>query len=119
VCPNGDVLAAWYTTVSESGRELAQGGSRLRAAGDRWDDGSIMAFLRGPDPMPRLITHDLGKSWEVGKTWPHVRHVPGVRAYLSVAVAPNGVIYLLGTEIHDQMGCVALNEAWVRQRGPR
>jgi len=299
VCPNGDVLAAWYTTVSESGRELAQGGSRLRAGSDRWDDastffdvpdindhapvlfcdgkrvyhfasqalrgwddtsiamrvsddsgatwskprivlprehpdtlsqscsallardgrlvlaadgsghhrerlltsrdggrswqvaggdmrdavgayaihpaiaplddGSIVAFLRGPDPMPRLVSRDVGESWEVGqspfggisvgqkaavarlpggglllcandtrkppitgergtlaalsfdggKTWPHVRHVPGVRGYLSVAVAPNGVIYILGTEIYDQMGCVALNEAWVRQREPR
>jgi hypothetical protein len=53
-----------------------------------------------------------------GKTWSHARHVPGVRGYLSVAVAQSGVIYLFGTEIHDQMGCAALNEAWVREGMP-
>jgi formylglycine-generating enzyme required for sulfatase activity len=47
VCPNGDVLAAWYTTVSEEGRELAQASSRLRAGADRWDPVSL--FLDIPD----------------------------------------------------------------------
>jgi formylglycine-generating enzyme required for sulfatase activity len=47
VCPNGDVLACWYTTVSESGRELAQATSRLRASSDRWDPASL--FFDVPD----------------------------------------------------------------------
>ena len=294
VCPNGDVLAVWYTTVSESGRELALAASRLRAGSDRWDpaslffdvpdvndhapallchegrvyhfcsqalrswqdaacimrvsedsgatwskpriiiprdrqeanprhlnqpvcafatrrgalclvndadpdsslslsldrgrswrvarglirgihaaaferdDGAIVAFGRGPDPMPMSVSTDLGESWAVkatpfgpvsvgnraaalklpggalllcasdtrkppltgkhatlaalstddGKTWSHVRAVPGVRGYLSLAVAPGGVIYLFGTEIGDQMGCVALNEAWLKEGPP-
>ncbi len=47
VCPNGDVLAAWYTTVSEPGRELAQAASRLRAGSDQWDAASL--FFDVPD----------------------------------------------------------------------
>jgi sulfatase modifying factor 1 len=292
VCPNGDVLACWYTCVSESGREMAQACSRLRAGSDKWDpaslffdvpdvndhapvllcdgkriyhfctqslfgwdnasnivrwsddngvrwshpriilsrddpqrlsqpcsalqakdgtlvlacdgdnhiderlmiskdagltwkvgkgdmrkayggkyvihpavvptsDGAILSFLRGPHPMPVLTSKDWGDTWEAkttpfpgigvgqkiaamrlssgaillcsqdnkktlvdgggtyaalslddGKTWPHVRKVEGVGGYMSVAQAPNGVIYLFGT----RMGCTAFNEAWVRER---
>jgi sulfatase modifying factor 1 len=291
VCPNGDVLACWYTTKSESGRELAQAASRLAAGSDKWqpaslffdvpdvndhapvllthkgriyhfasqslrgwdettnvmrtsddngttwskpriifrregphnlsqacsafatDDGTIalavdgsghrsgslllsrdegktwtiaggdlrkaaggkyaihpaiargknrlvIAFLRGPDPMPRLISTDRGENWTAsdtpfggigvgqkatalrlksgalllctndtrkppiteqrgtlaalsyddGKTWPHVRHVPGVGGYMSADQAPNGVIYLFGS----RMSCAAFNEAWLK-----
>jgi formylglycine-generating enzyme required for sulfatase activity len=47
VCPNGDVLAAWYTTVHEEGRELAQASSRLRAGSDRWEPAA--SFFDVPD----------------------------------------------------------------------
>ena len=47
VCPNGDVLAAWYTTVSEEGRELAQASSRLPAGSDRWEPAA--PFFDVPD----------------------------------------------------------------------
>jgi formylglycine-generating enzyme required for sulfatase activity len=47
VCPNGDVLAAWYSTVTEPGRELLQAASRLRAGSDRWDPASL--FFTVPD----------------------------------------------------------------------
>jgi hypothetical protein len=40
--------------------------------------------------------------------------VPDVGGYLSVAQAPNGVIYLFGT----RMTCVAFNEAWAREGKP-
>jgi formylglycine-generating enzyme required for sulfatase activity len=46
-CPNGDILAVWYTTVQEEGRELAQGASRLRAGSDRWEPAS--SFFDVPD----------------------------------------------------------------------
>jgi Neuraminidase (sialidase) len=291
VCPNGDVLAAWYTTKSESGRELALAASRLPAGSDRWqpaslffdvpdmndhapvllcdgkrvyhfsnqalrgwvdaavimrvsedsgatwskpriilprgkdpinpysnnmpvcafatragplclvldgsrrnsvlavgdeagkrwrltkgqidgihaattqlDDGRLVAFGRYPNPMPVSVSTDLGETWQVrktpfggisvgqraaalrlasgalllcgpdtrkppwthkrgtfaalsddgGKSWAHIRPVSGVGGYLSVAQAPNGVIYLFGT----RMGCVAFNEAWVREGKP-
>jgi sulfatase modifying factor 1 len=47
VCPNGDVLAAWYSTVSESGRECAQAATRLRAGADQWEPASL--FFMVPD----------------------------------------------------------------------
>ncbi len=47
VCPNGDVLACWYTCVSESGRELSQACSRLRVGADKWDDACL--FFSVPD----------------------------------------------------------------------
>lgn len=47
VCPNGDVLAAWYTTVSESGAECAQAATRLRADTGKWDSPAF--FFGTPD----------------------------------------------------------------------
>lgn len=292
VCPNGDVLFAWYTTVSEEGRECAQAATRLRAGTDQWDtpdtfltvgdcnthapvllrdgnvihhfftqslagwddaadcmrtskdngatwspsriilrredplrmsqpcsayvsktgklvlavdgdfghrdervmvsadqgktwtvgkgdmrkaaggkyvihpaiverkDGSILTFLRGQHPMPALASKDDGATWDPvetpfpgisvgqkaialrlasgamllcsfdnkkevvgggtfaalsdddGKTWPVIRKVEGVGGYMSAAQAPNGVIYLVGSNV----ACVAFNEAWLREK---
>jgi formylglycine-generating enzyme len=47
VCPNGDVLACWYSTVQESGRECGQAASRLRADSDTWEPASF--FFGVPD----------------------------------------------------------------------
>jgi formylglycine-generating enzyme required for sulfatase activity len=47
VCPNGDVLAVWYTCVGERDRQLAQAASRLRAGSDRWEPASL--FFAVPD----------------------------------------------------------------------
>jgi formylglycine-generating enzyme required for sulfatase activity len=47
VCPNGDVLACWYSTVRESGRELVIAASRLRVGAERWDPASL--FVDVPD----------------------------------------------------------------------
>ena len=56
VCPNGDVLAAWYTTVSEEGRELAQASSRLRAGADRWEAVELFFDVPGVnDHAPVLL----------------------------------------------------------------
>jgi hypothetical protein len=58
VCPNGDVLAVWYTCVDERGRELAQAASRLRAGSDQWEPSSF--FFGVPDVnchAPVLLTH--------------------------------------------------------------
>jgi formylglycine-generating enzyme required for sulfatase activity len=57
VCPNGDVLAAWYSTVTEDGREVAQAATRLRIGADRWDPASL--FFDVPDVndhAPVLLT---------------------------------------------------------------
>ena len=292
VCPNGDVLAVWYTTVQEEGRELAQAATRLRSGSDRWDppspffdvpdvndhapvllrdgqrvyhfctqslhswdystdivrisedsgatwsrpqiilgrddpdhlsqpcsafiagdgtivlacdgdgheverlvlstdrgktwkvakgdlrgaagryvihpavvqrdDGSLAAFLRGPDPMPCFVSRDMGASWEEtgtpfpgisvgqkaaalklasgalllcsidntkqivgggtfaalssndGKTWTHARRIEGPSGYMSLAQAPDGVIYLFGPD-GGRIACAAFNEAWLKE----
>jgi sulfatase modifying factor 1 len=57
VCPNGDVLMAWYTCVNEPGRELAQACSRLRVGADSWEPAS--PFFDVPDVndhAPVLLT---------------------------------------------------------------
>lgn len=39
-CPNGDLLAFWYTCVTEQGRELALAASRLRYGETNWQEAS-------------------------------------------------------------------------------
>lgn len=46
-CPNGDLLAAWFSTYSERGREMAVMASRLRAGNEEWDEPS--EFFNAPD----------------------------------------------------------------------
>jgi len=46
-CPNGDLLAIWYTCVSERGRELATAASRLRYGQEEWEPASL--FWDAPD----------------------------------------------------------------------
>jgi formylglycine-generating enzyme required for sulfatase activity len=46
-CPNGDLLAIWYTCVEERGRELAIAASRLRYGTNEWEPAS--PFWDAPD----------------------------------------------------------------------
>jgi hypothetical protein len=46
-CPNGDLLATWFTCVSEKDREMGRGGSRLRWGQDEWEPASV--FWDAPD----------------------------------------------------------------------
>jgi len=46
-CPNGDLLAIWYSCWDEPGRELAILASRLRYGADDWEPAS--AFWDAPD----------------------------------------------------------------------
>lgn len=46
-CPNGDLLAVWYTTGTEAGRELAVAASRLPYGSDEWQPAS--SFWDVPD----------------------------------------------------------------------
>ena len=46
-CPNGDLLAIWFSTYSERGREMAVMASRLRAGASDWDEPS--EFFNAPD----------------------------------------------------------------------
>ncbi len=46
-CPNGDLLAIWYSCVTEQGRELATAASRLRYGQEEWEPASL--FWDAPD----------------------------------------------------------------------
>ncbi len=46
-CQNGDLLAVWYTTIEEWGREHAIAASRLRQGRDIWDEADL--FWDVPD----------------------------------------------------------------------
>ena len=46
-CPNGDLLAGWFSTVTEGGREPVVAGSRLRAGAEQWEPAS--QFFDTPD----------------------------------------------------------------------
>jgi len=46
-CPNGDLLAIWYSCYEESGRELTQLASRLRYGEEEWEQASL--FWDAPD----------------------------------------------------------------------
>jgi len=46
-CPNGDILAIWYTCVEERGRELTLLASRLRYGQEEWEPASV--FWDAPD----------------------------------------------------------------------
>lgn len=40
-CPNGDLLATWYTCLTESGRQLNIAASRLRRGSEEWEEASL------------------------------------------------------------------------------
>ncbi|MBL8229428.1 MAG: SUMF1/EgtB/PvdO family nonheme iron enzyme [Bryobacterales bacterium] len=46
-CPNGDLLAVWYTCMEEPGRELGIVASRLRAGSEEWEPAA--PFWDAPD----------------------------------------------------------------------
>ncbi len=46
-CPNGDLLAIWYSCIEEPGRELCIVASRLRAGQEEWDEADL--FWDAPD----------------------------------------------------------------------
>jgi len=46
-CPNGDLLAVWYSCIEEPGREVALAGSRLRHGQEEWEPASL--FWSAPD----------------------------------------------------------------------
>ncbi|HLB73627.1 MAG TPA: SUMF1/EgtB/PvdO family nonheme iron enzyme, partial [Sedimentisphaerales bacterium] len=74
-CPNGDLLAIWYSCRSEAGRELAIVASRLRYGSNEWEAAS--PFWDAPDRNDhapafwcdgeKTIYHINGLS--VGATW--------------------------------------------------
>jgi len=63
-CPNGDLLATWFTCVSERNREMTVAAARLRYGQEEWDAASL--FWDAPDRNevgPGLWTDENGKIY--------------------------------------------------------
>ena len=65
-CPNGDLLAVWYSCVSEPGPELCNAASRLRFGAKDWEAPS--PFWDAPD----MNDHAPKLWWDGGKTLFHL-----------------------------------------------
>lgn len=96
-CDNGDLLAIWFSTQREWGRELAIAGSRLRNGFDEWDPASLFFDVADRnDHAPAFWRDDSGRiyhfngtglgSWgglatimrtsdDNGATWSHPRFI--------------------------------------------
>ena len=73
-CPNGDLLAAWFSTVTEGNREMVQAASRLHWGAEEWEPASL--FWDAPDRK------DSGAGlWFDGKDT--IYHFAGVSASVS------------------------------------
>jgi formylglycine-generating enzyme required for sulfatase activity len=95
-CANGDLLAIWFSTMLESGREMVILGSRLRQGADAWDPASVFfkcpgrnmtgsaLFNDGNGTILHFNGIDVSSSWanlvlalristDNGATWNHPR----------------------------------------------
>ena len=91
-CPNGDLLAVWFSTLSEFGREMTILGSRLRRGSDTWD--AAGEFFKAPD---RNMT---GSSlwWDGRQTLLHFNGLETAGGWANLALvlrtsADNGVTW--------------------------
>lgn len=64
-------------------------------------DGAVLAFLRGPDPMPMLISKDRGQTWELTES-----SFPGIGVGQKAAVLrlASGAILLLTNDKNKRLG---------------
>ena len=63
VCPNGDLLFAFFTATYEDEPEVAYGVTRLRRGADQWDwPGRMLDFADVNDVAP-LLWNDGGRLW--------------------------------------------------------
>ena len=72
-CPNGDLLAIWYSCVTEPGPELCNAASRLRFGAKDWEAPS--PFWDGPD----VNDHAPKLWWDGDKTLLHLVFVHGAQ----------------------------------------
>jgi sulfatase modifying factor 1 len=80
VCPNGDLLAIWFTTVVERGREMVIAGARLRHGAVEWDKPDV--FLQVPD---RNLTGS-ALWWDGDKTLYHINGISAGDDYQNLAL---------------------------------
>lgn len=79
-CPNGDLLAAWFSTNTEAGREMTILASRLRRGAAAWEDASV--FFKGAD---RNMTGS-ALWWDGGDTLYHFNGLGAAGTWGTLAV---------------------------------
>lgn len=84
-CPNGDLLAVWYSCVDEAGTELNNLASRLRLGATEWEPASL--FWDGAD----VNDHAPKLWWDGDKTLFHLAR--GLRENLVRHSTDNGVTW--------------------------
>jgi formylglycine-generating enzyme required for sulfatase activity len=78
-CPNGDLLAIWYTCRTEAGRELALAASRLRRGAEAWEP--AVPFWDAPDRNDHAPA-----LWSDGKTLYHFCGLSAAATWGNLAV---------------------------------
>lgn len=84
-CPNGDLLAVWYSCANEDGAELSNVASRLRRGAQEWEPASV--FWDGPD----VNDHAPKVWWDGDKTI--YNFVRGLRENLMRTSTDNGATW--------------------------
>jgi Neuraminidase (sialidase) len=116
-CPNGDLLAVWYSTVDEGGSELCNVASRLRLGATEWEPAS--PFWDGPDVndhAPKLwwdgdktIFH-FARAWQEnmvrtstdnGATWSKARIIQPVGEFGNDVLRLKDGTIILGNDSRD------------------
>lgn len=69
VLPNGDLLAIWFTTVLERGREMVVAASRLRYGASEWDEADLFFKVADRNHTGQAL------YWDGKKT---IYHISGV-----------------------------------------
>jgi len=78
-CPNGDLLAIWYTCRTEAGRELAVAASRLRHGHEEWEPAA--PFWDAPDRNDHAPA-----LWSDGRTLYHFNGLAAAATWGSAAL---------------------------------
>ena len=79
-CPNGDLLATWYTTTEEPSPKLAVAAARLRRGAEQWDEPDL--FYKVPDRN----MHATAVWWDGGETLYHIQGVSVARGWSNLAI---------------------------------
>ena len=98
-CPNGDLLATWFSTVLEGATELGNAASRLRFGQSEWEEAS--PFWDGQD----INDHAPKLWWDGNQTIYHLAH--GHSENIVRTSTDNGATWSKAQPIypHGEMGC--------------
>jgi hypothetical protein len=76
-CPNGDLLAAWFSTNEEHNREMTIAFSRLRQGAEEWDEAKLFFKIPSRNMTGTSLFNDGAKLWhfngvETAGSWAHL-----------------------------------------------